>query len=250
LAEVGTLEQQQAFRKELEKQGITINEPKMIFVEGGTFWMGSTEEQGDDCFDDKRLFSKVTLKGFKIGKYPVTQAQWVRIMGSNPAANAQGGDYPVENVSWYEAQEFCERLNVATGGNYRLPTEAEWRYAARGGNKSQQKKYSGANDFKELKEVTWRMRNSDRHTHPVGKKEPNELGLYDMSGNVWEWCSNWYSDYPATPQENPQGPLQDSIRVLLGGSWVGDAKNCRVSNRDDIAPGFRSICVGFRLVSP
>ncbi|MDR0970251.1 MAG: formylglycine-generating enzyme family protein [Lentimicrobiaceae bacterium] len=226
---------------------------EMIEVKGGTFRMGGTEEQGDDCFDDERPVHEVTLNDFKIGKYPVTQAQWARIMGNNPSWYAQGGEYPVENVSWHDAQEFCERLNAVTGEKYRLPTEAEWEYAARGGNKSEGYKYSGSND---IDEVAWYGANSKGHTHLVGKKKPvwldkdKKLGIYDMSGNVYEWCSDWYGGYPATPQKNPQGPLQGSNRVIRGGSWGYGARVCRVSSRSYYAPGYRHIIVGFRLVSP
>jgi formylglycine-generating enzyme required for sulfatase activity/low affinity Fe/Cu permease len=252
LALVGTLEQQQAFRERLREQGRAFDKPTMIDVTGGTFRMGGTEEQGDDCDNDERPVHEVTLSSFKIGKYPVTQKQWTRIMGNNPSHNAQGGDYPVESVSWYEVQEFRKRLNVATGGNYRLPTEAEWEYAARGGKMSKGYKYSGSN---EIEKVAW-YGGSEGHTHPVGKKTPNELGIYDMSGNVWEWCSDWYGDYPATPQENPQGPLWGSDHVMRGfdhvmrgGGWHYGAGDCRVSDRGCDTSGDRDL-VGFRLVSP
>ena len=168
-------------------------------------------------------------------------------MGSNPSENRQGGDYPVENVSWNDCQEFIKKLNARTGMKFRLPTEAEWEYAARGGNRSKGHKYSGSDN---LDEVGWYCDNSDYHMHSVGRKKPNELGLYDMSGNVWEWCQDWYGDYSSEAQTNPAGPQSGKWgrRVLRGGSCWRDAERCRVSDRSNSGPGLRFDLYGLRLV--
>jgi formylglycine-generating enzyme required for sulfatase activity len=158
---------------------------EMILVRGGTFRMGDTDGQGGD---NEKPVHNVTLRDFYIGKYPVTQKQWVQVMGSNHS-NFKGDDLPVEQVSWNNVQEIIKELNAKTGKKYRLPTEAEWEYAARGGNKSKGYKYSGSND---IDKVAWYADNSGNKTHPVGTKAPNELGIYDMSGNVWEWVNDKY----------------------------------------------------------
>ena len=214
----------------------------MVYVEGGTFTMGATSEQGSDVKDNEKPAHSVTLSSYYIGKYEVTQKQWVEIMGSNPSL-FKGDNLPVENVSWYDVQEFLRRLNAKTGKRYRLPTEAEWEYAARGGNRSWGYKYSGSND---IGTVAWYDVNS---THPVGSKSPNELGIYDMTGNVWEWCSDWADSYSSTAQTNPQGPATGTFRVLRGGSWYNFARFCRVSYRaSDLSPDYRRNHCGFRLV--
>ena len=225
------------------KNGVDI---EMVPVEGGTFTMGCTNEQGDDCWDDEKPAHSVTLSGFYMGKYEVTQAQWKAVMGSNPS-RFKGDNLPVENVSWDDVQAFIRKLNQLTGKRYRLPTEAEWEYAARGGNQSRGYKYAGGND---ISSVAWYDGNSGERTHPVGKKRPNELGLYDMSGNVWEWCSDWYDEdyYGNSPQNNPQGPASGSFRVGRGGSWGHIAIGCRSAYRDDDALDYRSDALGFRLV--
>jgi len=205
--------------------------------------MGDTFNEGD--YDEKPVHS-VTVSDFYIGKYEVTQKQWVEIMGSNPSY-FKGDNRPVENVSWNDVQEFIRKLNEKTGGNFRLPTEAEWEYAARGGNKSRGYKYSGSNN---VGEVAWYWNNSGKKTHPVGTKKPNELGIYDMSGNVWEWCADWYDKnyYQNSPRNNPKGPASGSSRVLRGGSWVHDENYLRCSDRYYFTPNFRSYIIGFRLV--
>ena len=220
----------------------------MVYVAGGTFTMGCTNEQGDDCWGVEKPAHSVTLSGFYMGKYEVTQAQWKAVMGSNPSHN-KGDNLPVENVSWDDVQAFIRKLNQLTGKRYRLPTEAEWEYAARGGNQSRGYKYAGGNN---IDEVAWYDGNSGERTHPVGKKRPNELGLYDMSGNVWEWCSDWYDEdyYGNSPQNNPQGPASGSYRVLRGGSWSDYAIYCRSAYRYGYTPDSRSGSIGFRLVSP
>ena len=222
---------------------IEIPEIEMVLVEGGTFTMGATPEQGSDACDNEKPAHKVTLDSFYIGKFPVTQRLWKAVMGSNPS-DSKGDNLPVENVSWDDVQTFLRKLNAATGKTYRLPTEAEWEYAARGGNKSQGYKYVGSND---LDLVAWYSGNSDGTTHKVGTRFPNELGIYDMSGNVWEWCQDWYGSYSSSPQTNPKGPNSGSYRVHRGGSWFSYARYCRVSDRLSLAPGNRSISLGFRL---
>jgi formylglycine-generating enzyme required for sulfatase activity len=168
-------------------------------------------------------------------------------MGSNPSYFSGCDNCPVENVSWNDAQDFIRKLNQQTGKNYRLPTEAEWEFAARGGNKSKGYKYAGGNY---RSNVAWYYDNSGGKTHAVGQKQANELGIYDMSGNVWEWCGDWYGDYSSSSQTNPKGPSYGSSRVLRGGGWDFDASDCRVSSRDDLAPGYRDYYDGFRLVLP
>ena len=218
---------------------------EMVYVEGGTFRMGATEEQGEDAYDSEKPVHRVTLSSYLIGKHEVTQALWEEVMGKNPSHNKLGGDYPVENVSWFDCQEFVKKLNARTGMKFRLPTEAEWEYAARGGDRSKGYKYAGSDN---LDEVGWYDGNSGNYTHPVGEKKPNELGLYDMSGNVWEWCQDWYGAYSIEAQTNPTGPRSGGSRVLRGGSYWDDAWYCRVSRRSSFDPGFRFVLRGLRLV--
>ena len=236
----------------------------MAPVLGGTFTMGcTTSDQGSDCYSDERPSHSVTLSTFYIGKYEVTQGQWVAVMGTNPSFFKTGVDFPVEQVSWndivgtsgatmvinnitYYANGFIYKLNQMTGMQYRLPTEAEWEYAARGGRYSGGFKYSGSNM---VDNVAWTSSNSFGSTHPVGSKAANELGIYDMSGNVWEWCSDWYGSYSDSYQSNPPGPSAGSNRVNRGGSWDYDEWNARVSLRHSNSPGTRSAGRGFRLSS-
>ena len=215
---------------------------KMIFVEEGTFVMGSND--GDS---DERPVHNVTLDLYYIGETEVTQAQWQAIMGSNPSSY-KGDNRPVENVSWNEAQEFCDKLSALTGKKYVLPTEAQWEYAARGGNKSNGYAYSGSNTIGDV--AVYSGNRESQHSN-VKSKESNELGIYDMSGNVYEWCSdcsNLYGNYSSSPQTNPQGPSSGSYRVLRGGSWNTDAGYCRVANRNYDYPYSRSYSYGFRVV--
>jgi formylglycine-generating enzyme required for sulfatase activity len=216
-------------------------EGQMVFVQGGSFMMGSNE--GSDV---EKPVHKVTLSDFYIGKFQVTQAQWKAIMGDNPSAFI-GDDHLVEKVSWNDVQEFIKKLNEKTGQKYRLPTEAEWEYAALGGQKSRGFKYAGSDN---LNEVAWYDENSGSKTHPVGQKKPNELGLYDMSGNVYEWCADWYGSdyYKNSPKNNPTGPVNGSSRVMRGGSWYSRADRCRVSSRGSCTPDFRCYFIGFRLL--
>jgi len=217
---------------------------KMVKVAGGTFQMGATSEQGSDAYDDEYPVHSVTLSDYYIGQTQVTQELWEAVMGSNPSDFTGDNQRPVENVSWNDCQEFIKKLNRLTGKNFRLPTEAEWEYAARGGNKSKGYKYSGSND---ADAVAWWCDNSGSKTHPVAQKQSNELGLYDMSGNVWEWCQDWYGDYSSNSQTNPTGPSTGSSRVLRGGSWYNYARNERVSFRCYDTPVHRFINLGLRL---
>ncbi len=221
-------------------------EPDMVFVEGGTFSMGCTAEQGSDCYDSESPAHQVKLSSYFVGKHEVTQAQWQAVMGGNPSYFSGCAQCPVEKVSWDDAQEYLRKLNEKTGGKYRLLTEAEWEYAARGGAQAKPWKYAGGNG---IDDVAWYYSNSGNKTQPVGQKEANELGLFDMSGNVWEWCSDWYGPYPSGTQENPTGPSSGSSRVVRGGSWYGVARLCRVSFRADYSPGGRSADFGFRVAS-
>ena len=234
------------FKVEVNSGRFTVNGVsfEMVRVEGGTFRMGATSEQEDEAYSDEKPVHSVTLSSYYIGKTEVTQALWQAVMGSNPS-NYKGADLPVECVSWNDCQEFIQKLNRLTGRNFRLPTEAEWEFACRGGNNSNGYKYSGSNN---LGSVAWYDDNSGGQTHPVGTKAPNELGIYDMSGNVWEWCSDWYADYTSYSQTNPTGPRSGSCRVLRGGSWYGIAGFCRSSFRDiSYFPTNRYNNLGLRL---
>ena len=228
---------------------------KMVYVQGGSYNMGCTGEQGSDCDDDEKTVRYVTVSDFYIGQFEITQAQWQAVMGTSvyqqqskaggSSTYGTGNDYPMYYVSWEEAKEFCRRLSQQTGKTYRLPTEAEWEYAARGGKKTQNTKYAGGYS---LVYVGWYTNNSGGKTHAVGTKNANELGIYDMSGNVWEWCEDWYGDYRSYDTDNPTGASSGSYRVLRGGSWRSNAGNCRVSNRNGSSPGSRDDSDGFRVV--
>ncbi len=217
---------------------------KMIHVGAGTFMMGATSEQGNAESDEKPAH-RVTLSDYYIGETEVTQALWRAVMGSNPSY-FKGDNLPVEQVSWDDCQTFIRKLNAATGKNFRLPTEAEWEFAARGGNKSRHTKYEGGSD---LSSVAWSSDNSGRKTHPVAKKAPNDLGLYDTSGNVWEWCHDWYDKnyYSRSPSTNPCNNTKASYRVARGGSWSNYVGNCRVTFRGSSLPVIRNISLGLRL---
>lgn len=213
----------------------------MVYVSGGTFTMGGgTSEQGSEAYGSE----KPTLSSYYICKYEVTQALWRDIMGNNPSY-FKGDNLPVEQVSWNDCQTFINRLNSYTGRNFRLTTEAEWEFAARGGNYSRHYKYSGSNY---ISDVAWYNDNSGNRTHPVGTKQANELGLYDMIGNVYEWCSDWYGSYSSYSQTDPTGPSSGSCRVHRGGSWRTFDRYCRSAIRNYIAPDFRYDNLGFRIV--
>ena len=216
---------------------------EMVWVDGGTFRMGATSEQGSYVYSDEKPVHSVTLSGYYIGKTEVTQALWKAVMGSNPSY-WKGDNLPVEQVSWVDCQEFIRKLNALNGQNFRLPTEAEWEFACRGGNNSRGYKYSGSNY---IDNVAWYRDNSGDKTHPVATKSPNELGIYDMIGNVWEWCSDRYGKYSSGAQTNPKGPYDGSPRVRRGGNWNDNAMGSRSSCRSFDSPGSRSNCLGLRL---
>ena len=246
----------------------SLSYDEMVKVEGGTFTMGATAEQGSDYDSDELPTHQVTLSDYYIGKYEVTQQLWEYVMsysgtcadgssmsayasdvwlGSDPSSSYGVGDYyPAYYVSYDDIVDiFLPRLNKITGKTFRLPTEAEWEFAARGGKQSKGYKYSGSDN---IGDVAWYTNNSDDESYQVGTKQPNELGIYDMSGNVFEWCSDWYGSYSSSAQTNPTGPFSGSYRVLRGGSWSSDAGSCRVSNRNDSYPSSRINGGGFRVV--
>ena len=222
---------------------ITINANgvsyKMINVEGGTFTMGATPEMESEALDDEKPTHSVTLSSYCIGETEVTQALWKAVMGNNPSDH-KGNNLPVGNVSWADCQEFICKLNQLTGENFRLPTEAEWEYAARGGNKSRGYRYAGGNT---LGDVAWYDDNCEDRTHPVATKRANELGLYDMSGNVFEWCQDLYGKYSSQTID----PFWWPARVIRGGSWSFNAESCRSSSRSLGDPSDRLDYIGFRL---
>jgi formylglycine-generating enzyme required for sulfatase activity len=244
---------------------LEIIEPAMVHVPGGRFKMGSND------YDNEKPIHDVELKEFWIGKYLVTVGEYLRFADDTKSHfpvwlerdneyNVETGskdyykslgfsrsadNFPIVGVSWEDARIYCEWLSNKTGKRYRLPTEAEWEYAARGGHKSKHYKYSGSNS---IKEVAWYAENGSSKPQPVGKKKANELGLFDMSGNVWEWCGDWYGEYPSEPQINPTGPGSGSSRVYRGGSWHDYADYCRVSHRFHHTPGRRNSYLGFRIV--
>ena len=222
------------------KDGVSID---MVRVEAGTFTMGATPEM-EIYFDWERPTHQVTLTNdYYIGKYEVTQALWQAVMNSNPS-NIKGDNLPVEQVSWNDCHEFISKLNSITGKKFRLPTEAEWEYAARGGRKSQAYQYCGSNN---ISDVAWYWDNNTGMTHPVGEKLPNELGIYDMSGNVLEWCQDLYGAYVSSSQINPKGAVSGTDRVFRSGGWNGVASSCRLSCRSGFAPNVRCNYLGLRL---
>lgn len=216
---------------------------RMVYVQGGTFRMGSNDPGAGD---DEQPVHSVTLSDYYIGETEVTQQLWRAVMGSNPSFFTGDSQRPVDGVSWEDCQTFISKLNALTGKDFRLPTESEWEYAARGGNKSRGYKYSGSNT---LSDVAWYYNNASGTTHPVKQKRSNELGLYDMSGNVWEWCQDYYDGdyYSQSPSYNPAGPDSGSNRVSRGGSWGCDALGNRVAFRDNIIPVNRYRALGLRL---
>jgi formylglycine-generating enzyme required for sulfatase activity len=232
----------QADSRLLKEQSIEVR-PDMVFVPGGKFKMGCNIGGSDES-----PVHEVVLDDFYIGRYEVTQHQWRMIMDQDTNKCYFDGcdSCPVERVSWYNVMEFIQKLNEKTKMNYRLPTEAEWEYAARGGSRSKGYKYSGSNSDVS---VAWKVGISAGRTHPIGRKKPNELGIYDMSGNVFEWCADWYSStwYQVSPRSNPAGPAEGTYRVIRGGSWFYDHAGLRVTDRESANPTYRYGYVGFRL---
>jgi formylglycine-generating enzyme required for sulfatase activity len=227
----------------------TVSDPttnmQLVFVKGGCYQMGSVE------FDDEKPVHQVCLSDFYMGKYEVTQSQWQKVMGNNPSFFKKcGPDCPVESVSWDDAQEFIKKLNAQSGKQYRLPTEAEWEYAARSGGKDE--KWAGTSDESAVSRYAWYDKNSSRSTHKVGLKKSNGLGLYDMTGNVWEWCQDWYNEayYDDSPKDNPPGPDNGEQRVLRGGSWLVIADSARAGYRFRVNPGIGDYTLGIRLLLP
>jgi formylglycine-generating enzyme required for sulfatase activity len=225
---------------------LTLLDPlEFISVKGGCFEMGDAFGDGGS---DEQPVHQVCVDDYSIGKYEVTQAQWEAVMGNNPSRFKQcGGNCPVEQVSWKDIQEFIRTLNKMTGRSYRLPTEAEWEYAARSGGRSE--KYAGGND---PDSVAWYSANSAAQPHPVGAKRPNGLGIHDMSGNVWEWCQDWHAKRynPNAPNSNPRGPASGNYRVLRGGSCRDYPRQTRATARNWGFPNVRYDSYGFRLVRP
>ena len=230
-----------------ENEEITVNGVsfKMIKVKGGTFTMGATDEQGTDAGSNESPTHQVTLSDYFIGQTEVTQELWQAVMGNNPSTDNSDGKYPVNNISWIMAKSFITQLNSLTGKSFRLPTEAEWEFAARGGNMSKGFKHAGSNN---LNEVAWYGSNSNGLLHVVGLKKPNELGIYDMNGNVWEWTQDWYGLYSSEAQTNPTGPSSGSLKVHRGGCWNNDSQYSRVSGvRHTYSTSFGDSGEGFRL---
>ena len=229
-----------------EEQQEAIREiaASLVRVEGGTFQMGSDSEFAND---DEQPVHAVTLSSYRIAKFTITQKQWRAIMGQNVTWNENygvGDNYPATNLNANDVKQFLDKVNRLGELNLRLPTEAEWEYAARGGKSSHGTLYSGSDD---ADAVVWHQGNAGNRLHPVGSLQPNELGVYDMSGNVWEWCSDWYGAYSAEAQTNPQGPNSGQRRVVRGGSFSYEAAFSRVTQRNSIQPNTQSFAVGFRL---
>lgn len=217
---------------------------KMIAVQGGVFELGSWQGQAD-AEEDEMPSHSVTLSDFYIGETEVTQELWQAVMGSNPSGICDDLQKPVESVNWNDCQSFISKLNELTGRCFSLPTEAQWEYAARGGALSQGYIYSGSNC---IDSVAWYLTNSENTTHAVKGKQPNELGLYDMSGNVSEWCSDWFEKYSLEAQTDPQGPQDGVLRVVRGGCWINEAAICRATDRTYGTPKGCGCILGLRLV--
>ena len=217
-------------------------EPEIVPVIGGSFMMGSKDGNRSE-----KPVHKVDISSFEMSIHPITQKQWKAVMGSNPSKNKDKDNCPVEWLTFKEVQEYLKKLNDLTGKNYRLPTEAEWEYAARGGALSKGYKYAGSNN---LSTVAWNYENSGSATHPVGAKLPNELGLFDMTGNVYEWCNDWYDEnyYAISPSSNPLGPQSGENRVIRGGAWINYPARYQVTDRDFNFPNDRRTYLGFRVV--
>ena len=232
--------------KPIPTKNISVNGVvfKMVKVESGSFQMGATTEQGSTAKSDEKPAHMVTLKSYYIAETPVTQELWQSIMDKNPS-HTKGSSRPVESVSWDDCQQFIAELNRLSGKKFRLPTEAEWEFAARGGNLSKGYKYAGSAD---PDKVAWNSEISSMELPFVKTKDPNELGIYDMNGGVWEWCSDWYGYYQGKALVNPQGPYDGSYRVMRGGSYKCEEYDCRISTRKYGMPYDANDDYGLRLV--
>ena len=220
---------------------------EMVWVEGGTFTMGSNDARGvSHHYESTRPEHRVTVSGFYMARYEVTQGVWKAVKGDNPSKFVHDS-LPVEQINWTDAQEFVVMLSQMTGRRFRLPTEAEWEYAARGGRHSAGTPFAGCSRG-QLEEHAWFTVNSERNTHHVGQLQPNELGLYDMCGNVAEWCSDWMAPYGADEQHNPRGPRQGDSRVLRGGHYNSVSSACTVYDRSWYVPTATSEYFGMRVV--
>lgn len=228
----------------IQRQVINDLLAQLIYVEGGAFSFGCLESIDTLCTEYEKPIQKVTLSPFYITQFEVTQILWANVMGSNPNS-LKNNDYPVTNVSWNDVQNFIKQLNHLTSLNFALPTEAQWEYAAKGGNKSKNTVYAG---HKDIRKVAWFIENSTRMYHTVGKLMPNELNLYDMCGNVWEWCSDYYAPYTPEDKIDPTGPKTWTNRVYRGGSWLDNPVYSRISYRNNGTPNQKMNCLGFRLI--
>jgi formylglycine-generating enzyme required for sulfatase activity len=218
---------------------------EFVLVKAGSFMMGAGDKDKEAEKHEKPLHQVVLGNDFYLAKFILTQDKWERIMGNNPSHFKSSKNLPVESVSWIEVQHFIDKLNKSSNLKYRLPTEAEWEFAAKGGLKTANFIYSGSNI---PEEVAWFKTNSKEMTQPVGAKKANELGLFDMSGNVWEWCNDYYDMYSNALQNNPKGPQNGTNKVLRGGGWVNNPKVLRVSDRGNLAPEKKGSIIGFRLL--
>lgn len=220
---------------------------ELVWVEGGTFTMGSNDARGvDKRYESTRPEHTVGVGGCYMGRYEVTQGQWRAVMGENPSHFTGNDSLPVEQVTWADAQRFVTLLSQLTGFLFRLPTEAEWEYAARGGNRADGQPYAGC-DRNHLPEYAWFCVNSEGHTHPVGRLRPNVLGLYDMGGNVAEWCSDWMAPYMEAAQKDPRGPKEGDSRVLRGGHYNSTSPGCAVFDRGWYVPTGKTEYYGLRV---
>ena len=227
-----------------QKEVIREIASNMVRVEGGTFPMGSDDEL---AAADEAPIHSVTLSSFRMNKFTVTRKQWRVLMGTDPGWNSNygiGDDLPATHLSYVDCLAFLNKLNSLTDLTFRLPTEAQWEYAARGGKQSHSMRYSGSDN---PNEVAWHQDNAGNVLHKPGILHPNELGLYDMSGNIWEWCSDWYAEYSVSAQTDPIGPTIGSRRVVRGGSFSYEASYSRVTQRNNLSPDYHSFVTGFRL---
>lgn len=228
----------------IQKKIITELLAQMIYVEGGTFQLGCLEPIDSLCTEYEKPVQKIKLSSYYIAQHEVTQLLWLELMGYNPNP-FKNNKFPVANVSWNETQEFIKKLNHLTNLKFALPTEAQWEYAAKGGSKSKNTVFAG---HKDVKKVAWYKENANGMYHVVGTLHPNELNLFDMNGNVWEWCSDYYSPYTPENKENPTGPSSGNTRVYRGGSWLDNLNYTRITSRNSGNPNQKMNCLGFRLV--